>query len=385
MDDFYAKNKDYFIPPESRFRGRFQIEKSINLCSIGILRILLRESEIQISFQTLSDSNGKPIVASNSSVDQWKQEYIQKDKDFHLLAWPTDKSGKLLSVDFLKERALDKFLFDLDLSKVKSGDKFQVIFGEMERFLGAVKEVIKKIKPENPVPLSALSSEEKDLLNKLNKFTEADSFPNLLENTTQAVLDVWKAFLENGYLDPENAQRKIFMDHILSQEIKDELTRLEVEKYSHFLGVSLEDYIKSDEDIRTCLDRFRPNSLGPNPKKEQHSETLFTAWIEHNRSKLEETISPPEITLIYFLYTHKSTCKNCEELSYNSISRTPISRTPFLISFSEIFKNNGVENFSDITDLSLNLEDFKRLSGEEKPSDIHPWKGIVRIPVQYQM
>jgi hypothetical protein len=388
VEGFYTKieEKSFFKPPVSRFPKKnqksFDIKTRINFCSIGVQCIFSSNGKVQATpFQVVKDSQNRRIVASSSSAGQWNIS-AQEDTEFHLLAWPTDtRKSIFLSFDYLQNEFWGKFLFGLDFKKITTDDSYREVLYEMKSFFSTVMEVIKKIKPDNYASVSALTDNEVGSLEKLNKLFEAGSFPDLRENTSQLKLNEWISFLEDGYLQPEHAQRKIFIDYILSQDNKNKLWSKMIEKYSHFLGVSSEEYRTYDSNP---LHGIRFNS-----ENDEHSEPLLSAWIQRNRENLEKKVLfsylsiDPQLKVlhsIYFLYTHRSTCKNCEEVSHRLISQTPL-----LISFLAIYEKDDVGKFSVITDLSLNRNDLKRLSEQEKPTDIYNWKNIVRVPVQYNI
>ncbi|AIL13460.1 hypothetical protein IM40_08115 [Candidatus Paracaedimonas acanthamoebae] len=394
VEDFYARieERSFFKPPVSRFFKKnqkpFDIKTRINFCSIGVQHIVSIKGKVQaMPFQILLDSDGRAMIASSSSADQWEIT-TQEDTDFHLLAWPTHSRQSLfLSANLLRQKALDNFLRGLDFEKIRTDGKYNSLLNEMTNFFKTSLKIIEKIEPRHKTPLSAVSSDELALLKKLNSLIEAGTFSDPSANITQSDLNRWKAFLKDGYLQSEYAQRRIFIEHILSEDIKnklkdflmseDALMSKEFPKYSYFLGISPEEYRTYAYD----------NSLNPipiirfNSVNDEHSEPLLAAWVQRHRHNLE-TMKPQVELLqsIYFLYTPRSTCKNCEEVSHRLISQTPL-----FISFLELYEKDDVKNFSNIAGLSLSREDLKRLSKEENPKDIEHWKGIVRIPIQYQI
>lgn len=112
---------------------------------------------------------------------------------------------------------------------------------------------------------------------------------------------------------------------------------------------------------------------------------MLAAWIQRHRGIVEaELCANPQVKLlhsVYFLYTHRSTCQNCEQVSHMLISKTPL-----LISFFELSDKRVRVRSSDIRELSLTGDDLEHLSGYKNPTNIKNWKkGIVRIPVQYQI
>ncbi|AIL13353.1 hypothetical protein IM40_07340 [Candidatus Paracaedimonas acanthamoebae] len=289
-----------------------------------------------------------------------------------------------MSFDYLQNEFWGKFLSGLDLEKITKNVDYKNLLQEMQQFFGIVKKIIIKIKPGNTSSISSLSADELQSLEKLNKLIEAHTFPDPRENTSQSNLDEWGSFLESGYLQPEHAQRKIFIDYILSQDKKNELWSTMIEKYSHFFGVSPEEYKTFDSNDSNPLSIIRFNS-----ENDEHSEPLLAAWIQRNRENLEKKVLFSHLSIdpqlkvlhsIYFLYTPRSTCKNCEEVSHSLISKTPL-----LISFFTLYEKDDVGKFSDIADLSLNLHCLERLSTQNNPTNIDDWKGIVRIPVQYNI
>lgn len=97
--------KKYFYPGKKwEESGGFDLKKGINLCAAGVEWVYKKDDKYYITeFKPLVSTNGKKLIFSNTTTDQWYDNNI--NDEYQILSWPYTKRHEAYTIKFLEEQA----------------------------------------------------------------------------------------------------------------------------------------------------------------------------------------------------------------------------------------------------------------------------------------
>jgi hypothetical protein len=336
---------NYFNPGEKwQDKGNFIFKMSVNFCAMGIQwAVKTKNTTILTDFEILKDLFDKTLIASNTSAFQWEPE-IKDLKDFHVLAWPCDKtrsrnfySYELMKVNYKPSKPLN-------ILEARSPGYLKVNVSEMKQLINFMGKIVNE-----KTLFRDLTSNQIDFLKKAEEFFPEFSFLycnkigypinffniNRCSNIKIFLLK-FKFIIGQQFKFNENSFNELpindiyFTRHHVQTSFPEEDCEFflddsrisPLDLYAYLLNQSKTNYKGLTSNPIEETRKIYPSYMGEEIDI-FHSESLFT-WVltqhssligemyQEQRKKIEGEIV--SAVPLYYFYTERQTCPSCENI-----------------------------------------------------------------------